>query len=373
MFSNSTPLTSNKSFLDKYLSLKQPNDKIQVTYVYEHPGNKGTGGQFHPQLSGKTRVVNFVPNDASELPVWTQGVPYSATIELFLKPVHLYNDPFRGGNNKLVLCEILSDDMKPHIINKRHSCVEAMKLANYQRPWFGFEQEYYLLEGWDIRQPLGWPVRGYPPPAFDPLVNYHSGIGPYRVCGRDIVEAHFRACLYAGVNISGENAEGALSQWEYQIGPSEGITIADDIIMSRYILYRVAEDLRVGVTFDPKPVAGWLGSGGHMNFSTDAMRSKGGLKHIERAIERLGKRHDYHMRQYAPYDGRDNEIRLRDAFYAPKSDGFTYGIGDRSASIRIPKQVAIDGYGYFEDRRPAANCNPYQVSEALVRTCCLNE
>jgi len=36
---------------------------------------------------------------------------------------------------------------------------------------------------------------------------YYCGVGADKVYGRDIVEAHYRACLYAGINISGENAE----------------------------------------------------------------------------------------------------------------------------------------------------------------------
>lgn len=36
---------------------------------------------------------------------------------------------------------------------------------------------------------------------------YYCGVGADKVYGRDVVEAHYRACLYAGINISGENAE----------------------------------------------------------------------------------------------------------------------------------------------------------------------
>ena len=36
---------------------------------------------------------------------------------------------------------------------------------------------------------------------------YYCGVGAGRVFGRDIVEAHYRACLYAGIRVSGENAE----------------------------------------------------------------------------------------------------------------------------------------------------------------------
>ena len=45
----------------------------------------------------------------------------------------------------------------------------------------------------------------------------------------------------------------------------------------------------------------------------------------------------------------------------------------RGSSIRIPRQVSADEMGYFEDRRPASNMDPYCVTGVLVATCCLNE
>lgn len=36
---------------------------------------------------------------------------------------------------------------------------------------------------------------------------YYCGVGADKAYGRDIVEAHYRACLYAGVKIGGTNAE----------------------------------------------------------------------------------------------------------------------------------------------------------------------
>ena len=47
---------------------------------------------------------------------------------------------------------------------------------------------------------------------------YYCGVGAAKVYGRDIETAHVRCCLYAGINVSGTNAEVMPAQWEYQVG-----------------------------------------------------------------------------------------------------------------------------------------------------------
>ncbi|KAF5529025.1 glutamine synthetase [Fusarium phyllophilum] len=71
---------------------------------------------------------------------------------------------------------------------------------------------------------------------------------------RDIVEAHYKACLYAGVKISGTNAEVMPAQWEYQIGPCTGIEMGDQLWVSRFFLHRVAEEFGAKVSSHPEPV-----------------------------------------------------------------------------------------------------------------------
>jgi glutamine synthetase len=41
--------------------------------------------------------------------------------------------------------------------------------------------------------------------------------------------------------------------------------------------------------------------------------------------------------------------------------------------VRIPRQVGEEKCGYLEDRRPASNCDPYAVTDIIVRTICLGE
>ena len=103
------------------------------------------------------------------------------------------------------------------------------------------------------------------------------------------------------------------------------------------------------------------------------MREEGGLKHIEESIEKLGKRHQYHIRAYDPKGGLDNARRLTGHHETSNINEFSAGVANRGASIRIPRSVGQEKKGYFEDRRPSANCDPYAVTEALIRTCLLNE
>lgn len=359
------PASLNKQLTCKYMSLEQPHEKIQCLYVWID----GTG----EHLRSKTKTLTFVPKHPSELPVWDYdgSSTYQAegsNSDVYLHPVAIYKDPFRGGNNRMVLCETYRFNHKPTDSNKRHSLVKALEKTTHLMPWFGLEQEYTFL---DIDgHPFGWPKQGFPGPQGP----YYCGVGATKAYGRDIVEAHYRACMYAGINISGTNAEVMPGQWEFQIGPCEGVDIGDQVWMARYVLQRVAEDYGVVASFDPKPMPGdWNGAGAHTNFSTKPMRESGGLKHIEDAIVKLSQQHQRHIMAYDPKQGKDNERRLTGLHETSHISDFSAGVANRGASIRIPRQVAEQKQGYLEDRRPSSNCDPYSVADALIRTICLDE
>jgi len=338
---------------------------IQATYIWID----GSG----ETMRGKTKTIDWDPVNPQQLPVWnfdgsSTGQASGSNSDVYLHPKAIFPDPFRRGKHKIVLCDTYTHDHKPTHTNHRKTCEIVMKKAEDEHPWFGLEQEYTLLDR--DSHPLGWPKQGFPAPQGP----YYCAVGTGRVFGREVMEAHYRACLHAGLKISGENAEVMPAQWEFQIGPCEGIEMGDHLWVARYLLERVAEDFGLKVSFDPKPIPGdWNGAGCHTNYSTAKMREEGGIKYIYEAIDKLGKRHEHHIKAYDPHQGRDNERRLTGHHETSTIHDFSHGVAHRGCSIRVPRQCAEDGYGYLEDRRPSSNCDPYVVTEAIVRTTILDE
>ncbi len=312
------------------------------------------------------QTINKQVKHVSELPEWnfdgsSTGQAPGDNSDVYLRPVAMFPDPFRHEPNVLVMCETWMSDDTPNPYNFRHDAAVVMEAHKEHEFWFGLEQEYTLLnhEGW----PYGWPKNGLPAPQGP----YYCGVGTGKVMCRDIVEAHYKACLYAGIQISGTNAEVMPAQWEFQVGPCLGISLGDQLWMARFLLHRVAEEFGAKVTFAPKPIHGdWNGAGLHTNVSTKEMRAEGGMKHIEAAMEKLASRQIEHMEVY----GEDNRLRMTGKHETASYDKFTGGVANRGASVRVNRSCAVEGKGYFEDRRQASNADPYQVTGIIVETIC---
>ncbi|EPY51022.1 glutamate-ammonia ligase Gln1 [Schizosaccharomyces cryophilus OY26] len=349
------PLLSKASIMAKYANLEPLDGKVMAEYIWIDGFN---------HIRSKTMTLDQKPKSLEDLRVWnfdgsSTGQAPGYNSDTLLKPVAMYRDPIRRGDNILVLAACYTADGSANHFNHRDGCVKLMEKHASQDIWFGIEQEYTMLDYYD--RPFGWPKGGFPGPQGP----FYCGVGTGNVFARDIVEAHYKACLYAGINISGVNAEVMPSQWEYQVGPCRGIQMGDELWMSRFLLHRIAEDFGVKISFHPKPILGdWNGAGCHTNVSTKDSRAEGGMKAIEQYLEKFAKRHMDHIKVY----GDDNDLRLTGKHETGTIEQFNYGIADRGASVRIPRSVAMKGCGYFEDRRPASSIDPYLVTGIITET-----
>ncbi|KAI3927818.1 hypothetical protein MKW98_023419 [Papaver atlanticum] len=336
-------------------------DKIIAEYIWID----GTG----IDMRSKSRTISKAVKSPADLPKWngsSLGRAPGEYIEVIRYPQAIFKDPFRGGNNILVLCDACTQG-KPMPTNKRYNVAQIFNNQKviHEIPWYGIQQEYTLLQS-NVKWPLGWPIGGFTGPQFP----YYCAAGADKSFRRDISDAHYKACLYAGINISGTNGEVMPGQWEYQVGPSVGIEAGDHVWCSRYILERITEQSGVVLSLDPKPIEGdWIGAGCHTNYSTKSMREEGGFDVIKKAILNLSLRHKEHISAY----GEGNERRLTGKHETADINTFSWGVPNLGCSIRVGRDTEKEGKGYLEDRRPSSNMDPYVVTGLLAESTLLWE
>lgn len=329
------------------------------------------------EFRSKVRILNdrVFDDGCQSVPTWnydgsSTNQATTGDSEVILHPCFICDHPLlphaARGRSALVLCDTRDIKGKPTLSNTRFGASKIFKMAPEAKPWYGFEQEYFTTA---VPLSKSGSVR-----CSNPGKSY-CGVGQDKVYGRHIAESHMQACLDAGLTLSGINAEVAPGQWEFQIGPVEGIGAADQLIVARFLLERIAEKNDVAVMWHPKPFHNQNGSGCHTNYSTadtredTSLRDKQtGLSVIMEQIKRLGKNHLAHMEVY----GKDNEHRMTGTHETAAYDIFTTGVGDRSASVRVGNETYENGKGYYEDRRPASNCDPYMVSSLILQTTVIN-
>lgn len=355
--------------------------KTKVMEVVEASENSVQAMDTYTDPTHRQETIKRFEPRLEQIPVWNYdgSSTFQATTEnseILLRPQRLFRDPFRRHVQEspsnhhqdfvpsfLVICDTYLPNGIPHPTNTRFRAAQVFEQGDRLglAPLFGIEQEFFMVDIKTLR-PLGFPkdLSSYP----EKQGHYYCSTGAGRVFGREIMEEAFQNCIYAGISLTGMNFEVAPGQCELQVC-EYGIGAGDHLVMCRYILERTLERYSLRLDLSAKPVKGdWNGSGCHVNFSTEPMRSEGGLEIIKQAIDKLSLKHQEHLTIY----GDGNHERLTGHHETSSLTNFTWGVANRGASIRIPQETACNGCGYLEDRRPAASIDPYMVTAIILET-----
>lgn len=305
-------------------------------------------------IRNKIRVIDLHKPILENIPEWnydgsSTGQSLDIDTEITIKPVKMIKNPIDNDTDYIVLCDTYDSSDHPLITNHRHRANEIFR-NNSADAWYGLEIEYFIINPTNPSVPS------------KPQFTHYCGFDGKHDIDRKIVMTHLQACIDANLHISGINAEVVQNQWEYQIGPCQGIDSADNVILSKFLLIYIAEYFGRDISFVPKLYENVNGSGCHVNFSTKETRDNDNIYTIEKYIEKLKNKHLEHMSVYG-----DNSCRMTGHHETAHYDEFTHGIGTRHTSIRIPNKTKQ----YFEDRRPSSSIDYYEVTSKIYETCCL--
>merc|ERR1719171_2495441 len=116
-------------------------DKVQAEYIFIDADG---------DVRSKCRTVDSKKATVDQLPDWnydgssTEQAPGEDS-EVIMKPKAVFKDPFRGGDNILVLTDTYTPGGTPLPTNTRKPAVEIFESRAGEDPWFGLEQEYTLF------------------------------------------------------------------------------------------------------------------------------------------------------------------------------------------------------------------------------------
>ena len=175
-----------------------------------------------------------------------------------------------------------------------------------------------------------------------------------------------------GVRVKYHHHEvGGPGQLEIEVELADVVSMADNTMVTKYIIHNAAAQEGRTATFMPKPIWGEAGNGLHVHM----LLTKNGepLFYDEHGYAQLSRTAHYFMGgllQHAKSlcgitnPSTNSYKRLVPGFEAPVTIG--YATANRSAVIRIPAYAKSPMSKRFELRNPDATCNPYYAYAAIL-------
>ena len=168
-----------------------------------------------------------------------------------------------------------------------------------------------------------------------------------------------------GIECDYDHHECAPSQHEIDLKYSDALTIADSVMLAKYVIKRVARKSDIFVSFMPKPVATVNGSGMHLHLSLWKENRNLFFNSQENPLSDLAKRYMMGLIKY----GQEIQLvlnqwvnsykRLIPGYEAPVY--LAWGGKNRSAYLRVPQThlTKAETATRFEIRSPDPACNIY--------------
>ena len=167
-----------------------------------------------------------------------------------------------------------------------------------------------------------------------------------------------------GIKTEFDHHEVAQSQHEIDLTYTDALKMADEVILTKYVVKRIARKYGVYASFMPKPIAGINGNGMHLHLSLWKNGKNLFFDDEKKGLSDMAKSYIAGLIKY----GKDIQAglnqwinsykRLYPGYEAPTY--LVWGTKNRSAYIRVPEYQKGKEYATrIEIRSPDPACNPY--------------
>mgnify|MGYP000070728458 CR=1 FL=1 len=285
-------------------------------------------------------------------------------------------DPFRVVPTLSFFANIyLTDDKRSpfsqdgrYIANRAEKIMEdAVKI---QKSLWGPEFEFYIFSKvrFDTRTAASYYEVTHAEEFFR---NAYHAANPFDIYD-DFRDEACNLLKQFGINVKYHHHEtGERAQQEIETSFYDLISTADNIVLVKYALFNLARQKDLFLTFMPKPMYQQPGNGLHLHLyliknGKNAFYKKGVYGNInDIGMYFIGGLLKHGAALSAFTNPSTNSYkRLVPGFEAPVA--LTFGRGNRSSAIRIPKYINNPSETRFEYRPPDATANPYLCLSAML-------
>lgn len=285
-------------------------------------------------------------------------------------------DPFREAPTLSFYSHILLTDEKrsPFTQDGRFLAKKAESLLKQitgaDKSWWGPEFEFYIFA--DVEYDTRTSTSFYNVKHAEEFYKraYHAA-NPFDIYD-DFRDEASKLFKHFGIDVKYHHHEvGERGQQEIETYFSDLLSTGDNIVSAKYLLFNLARQKNLFVTFMPKPMYHQAGNGMHLHlFLTKNGKNAFYKKGEYGNVNELGRYFIGGMLKHGPAlsaftnPSTNSYKRLVPGFEAPVA--MTYGQGNRASAIRIPKYVSNPQETRFEFRPPDATANPYLCLTAML-------